>query len=85
MLQTVCCGYLVKILPLFAEHRMEAEEALELLAISLVVVKLAAQGFVLLQGVHDFLHHVPLRFFPLQEFGVTPDVLLAVTLQCHGG
>lgn len=75
--------HLVQVLPFFAEDRVEAEEVLELPAVSLVVVKLAAQGFVLLQSVHDLLHHVPLGFFPLQELGVASNVLLAVALIFH--
>lgn len=72
-------AHLVEILALLTEDWVEAQKILELSAVSLVVLKLAAQGLVLLQGVHDLFHHVTLGLFSLQELRIAPDVLFAVT------
>lgn len=71
-------AHLVEVLALASEYGVKAQEILKLPTVCLVVVKLAAQGLVLLQSVHDFLHHVTLGFFPLQELRITPDVLFSI-------
>lgn len=67
------------LLTVHIEDGRQAQTELVHRTVWLVVLQFAEERVGVTQGLHYFLDHVALRHRTLQELGVTPDVLLAVS------